>query len=165
MKGQFVAFRVPGSNSAGGGRQVAVPRWPRYVIPTVIIIAVAAIFISVAAGIWTDFLWYSSVGQTRVFSTTYGTKWLLFLIAALFMIVAIGANLVIAYRNRPQTPPSGPEYQGVEAYRQAIDPHRRGVAIVLLGLIGLISGLAAAGNWQTWLLFIDRVPFGVKDPP
>ena len=164
MKGQFVAFRVPGSNSAGGGRQVTVPRWPRYVIPTVIIIAAAAVLISVTAGIWTDFLWYSSVSQTRVFDTTYATKWLLFLIAAVFMIVSIGANLVIAYRTRPQTPPSGPEHQGVEAYRQAIDPHRRGAAIVLLALIGLISGLAAAGNWQTWLLFIDRVPFGVKDP-
>jgi uncharacterized membrane protein (UPF0182 family) len=36
--------------------------------------------------------------------------------------------------------------------------------IVLLGLIGLITGLAAASNWRTWLLFINRVPFGQKDP-
>ncbi len=164
MKGTTVAFRVPGSQGASGGRQVTVPRWPKFVIPTVIIIAVVAILISVTAGIWTDFLWYSSVRQTRVFDTTYSTKWLLFLLAALFMIVVIGANMVIAYRTRPQVPPSGPEHQGVEAYRQAIDPHRRGVAIVLLGLIGLISGLTAASNWQTWLLFIDRVPFGIKDP-
>ena len=35
---------------------------------------------------------------------------------------------------------------------------------VVLGLIGLISGLTAAGNWRTWLLFVNRVPFGVKDP-
>jgi uncharacterized protein len=143
---------------------VTVPRWPRYVIPTVIIIVAAAILISVTAGIWTDFLWFSSVHQTRVFDTTYGTKWLLFLITAALMITIIGANMVLAYRMRPKDPPSGPEYQGVEAYRQAIDPHRRGASIVLLGLIGLISGLAASGNWQTWLLFINRVPFGVKDP-
>jgi uncharacterized membrane protein (UPF0182 family) len=143
---------------------VTVPRWPRYVIPTVIIIVAAAILISVTAGIWTDFLWFSSVHQTRVFDTTYGTKWLLFLITAVFMIAVIGANMVLAYRVRPQSPPSGPEHQGVEAYRQAIDPHRRGATLVLLGLIGLISGLASASNWQTWLLFINRVPFGVKDP-
>jgi uncharacterized protein len=143
---------------------VTVPRWPRLVIPAVIIIVAAVILISVTAGIWTDFLWFASVGHTRVFDTTYATKWLLFLITAIFMIVVIGANMVLAYRTRPESPPTGPEHQGVEAYRQAIDPHRRGVSIVLLALIGLISGLAAAGNWQTWLLFIDRVPFGVKDP-
>lgn len=143
---------------------MTVPRWPRFVIPAVIIIVALAILISVTAGIWTDFLWYSSVGKTRVFATTYSVKWLLFLVTAVVMTVIIGTNIVLAYRMRPEEPPSGPENQGVEAYRQAIDPHRRGVLIVLLGLIGLISGLAAASNWQTWLLFVDRVPFGVKDP-
>jgi len=143
---------------------VTVPRWPRFVIPAVIIIVALAILISVTAGIWTDFLWYSSVGKTRVFSTAYSTKWLLFGVTAVIMTAIIGTNIVLAYRTRPEEPPSGPEHQGVEAYRQAIDPHRRGVLVVLLGLIGLISGLAAASNWQTWLLFIDRVPFGVKDP-
>jgi uncharacterized protein len=143
---------------------VTVPRWPRFVIPAVIIIVALAILISVTAGIWTDFLWYSSVGKTRVFATTYSTKWLLFLVTAVIMTAIIGTNIVLAYRTRPEEPPSGPEHQGVEAYRQAIDPHRRGVLLVLLGLIGLISGLAAASNWQTWLLFVDRVPFGVKDP-
>ena len=124
----------------------------------------AAILISVVAGIWTDYLWFSSVGQTRVFATTYGTKWLLFAVTAAAMMAIIGANLMLAYRTRPAEPPTGPEHQGVEAYRHAIDPHRRGVTVVLLGLVGLISGLAAASNWQTWLLFINRVPFGVKDP-
>ena len=31
-------------------------------------------------------------------------------------------------------------------------------------MIGLISGVTAAGAWRTWLLFINQVPFGVKDP-
>jgi len=141
-----------------------VPRWPRFVIPAVIIIVAAAILISVVAGIWTDYLWFSSVGQTRVFATTYSTKWLLFVVTAVLMVTIIGTNLVLAYRTRPKDPPTGPEHQGVEAYRQAIDPHRRGVAAVLLGLIGLISGITAASNWQTWLLFVNRVGFGVKDP-
>ena len=54
-----------------------LPRWPRFVVPTVIAVVAAAVLISIGAGIWTDFLWYRSVGQTRVFSTTYSTKWLL----------------------------------------------------------------------------------------
>ncbi|MGN6790779.1 MAG: UPF0182 family membrane protein [Streptosporangiaceae bacterium] len=158
-----MTFRVPGSHGAGG-RQVVLPRWPRFVIPAVVIIVAVAVLIAIVAGIWTDYLWYSSVHQTRVFGTTYTTKWLLFLVTAVFMSGVVGANLVLAYRLRPEEPPSGPGHQGVEAYRHAIDPHRRGVMIVLLGLIGLITGLAAASNWRTWLLFINRVPFGQKDP-
>src|SRR6185312_14462301 len=143
---------------------VVLPRWPRFVIPVVVIIVVLAILIAVTAGIWTDFLWYSSVNQTRVFDTTYSVKWLMFLVTAVFMSGVVGLNLVVAYRLRPDEPPSGPGHQGVEAYRQAIDPHRRGAMAVLLGLIGLITGLAAASNWRTWLLFVNRVPFHQKDP-
>ena len=52
----------------------------------------------------------------------------------------------------------------MEAYRPAVDPHRRLLLGVLLGLIGLITGLAAAGAWRTWLLFANRVPFAQTDP-
>jgi uncharacterized protein len=159
-----VTFRVPGAHGSAAGRPVVLPRWPRYVVPAVIILVVLAILVSVGAGIWTDFLWYSSVGQTRVFDTTYSTKWLLFLVTAIFMVLVIGANMWMAYRLRPQEAPAGPAHQGVEAYRQAIDPHRRAVTVVILGLIALVTGLAAAGNWQTWLLFVNRVPFGRQDP-
>jgi uncharacterized membrane protein (UPF0182 family) len=141
-----------------------LPRWPRFVVPAVIIVVAVAILVAVVAGIWTDYLWYSSVHQTRVFDTTYGTKWLLFVVTAVFMTGVVGANIALAYRLRPIEPPDGPAQQGVEAYRQAIDPHRRAVMIVLLGLLGLISGLAAASSWRTWLLFINRVPFGRTDP-
>jgi uncharacterized protein len=159
-----VSFRVPGPHSSGGSRPVVLPRWPRFVIPAVLGVVAAFILIAVLAGIWTDYLWYSSVGQTRVFSTTYSTKWLLFAITALFMAAVVGTNIWLAHRLRPELAPGGPEHQGVEAYRQAIDPRKRGIMIVLLALIGLISGLAASGSWQTWLLFVNRVPFGLKDP-
>ena len=140
-----------------------MPRWPRYVIPAVLIIIAAIVIISVVAGVWTDFLWFRSVGYTRIFSTTYGTKWALFIVAALFMATAIGVNAWIAYRVRPEYRPVSSE-QGLDAYRQVIDPHRRLVLGAVLGLIGLIAGLSAAGNWRTWLLFANRVPFGKTDP-
>ncbi len=159
-----MTFRVPGPQSAGGGRPVVLPRWPRFVIPAVIAVVVVAVLIAVGAGIWTDFLWYRSVKQTRVFATTYSTKWLLFAVTVAFMTAVVGSNIWLAYRLRPEVAPSGPGHQGVEAYRGAIDPHRRGVMTVLLGLIGLITGLAAASSWQTWLMFVNRVPFGRKDP-
>jgi uncharacterized membrane protein (UPF0182 family) len=164
MKGRAVTFRVPGAHNPAGGRPIVLPRWPRYVVPTVIVLVLLGILISILAGIWTDYLWFSSVGQTGVFGTTYSTKWLLFLVTGLLMVLIVGANIAVAYRLRPEEPPTGPDHQGVEAYRHAIDPHRRGVMLVVVGLIGLVSGLAASSGWQTWLLFVNRVPFGTRDP-
>ena len=84
-----MAFRSPGQSRPAGSRPVVMPRWPRYLIPAVLIIIAAIVIISVVAGVWTDFLWFRSVGYTRIFSTTYGTKWALFIVAALFMATAI----------------------------------------------------------------------------
>jgi len=141
-----------------------MPRWPRFVVPAVLIVVAVIVLVSIISGIWTDYLWFASVGQTRVFTTAYSTKWLLFAVTAVLEMAIIGVNVVLAYRLRPKSPPTGPDHQGVEAYRQAIDPHRRGVLMVLLGIIGLVAGLSAASSWQTWLLFVDRVSFHAKDP-
>jgi hypothetical protein len=141
-----------------------LPRWPRYLIPTAAIIIAAIILISVLAGVWTDFLWFHSVGYSRVFATTYGIKWAMFLVAALFMAAVIGFNIWLAFRLRPEHRPVSADQQGLDAYRLVIDPHRRLVLGAVLGLIGLISGLTAASSWRTWMLFANRVPFGIKDP-
>jgi len=122
------------------------------------------VIVAVAAGVWTDFLWFRSVRYTPVFDTTYGVKWALFAVTAVFMMAVIGVNIRIAYRLRPTHRPASAEQQGLEAYRTVIDPHRKLLVWVILGLIGLISGLAAAGSWRTWLLFANRTSFGVTDP-
>jgi uncharacterized protein len=159
-----VAFRSAGSARPPGTRPFVLPRWTRYVIPVLLALIAAIVLVTVGAGIWTDFLWFRSVGYTSVFDTTYGVKWALFAITAAFMMTVIGANIIIAYRLRPASPPPSAQQQALEAYQQVIDPHRRLVVGVVLGLIGLISGLGAAGSWRTWLLFENRTAFGVTDP-
>jgi uncharacterized protein len=176
-----MAFRSAGGARAPGARPIVLPRWTRYVIPVLGSLIALIVLVTVGAGIWTDFLWFRSVGYSSVFDTTYGVRWALFAITAAFMVTVIGANIVIAYRlssaagvRPPQTPPDGPDgpasrpaspsQQGLEAYRLVIDPHRRIVAGVVLGLIGLISGLGAASSWRTWLLFENRTAFGITDP-
>jgi uncharacterized membrane protein (UPF0182 family) len=164
MKGEAVAFRTPGQSRPAGGRPIVLPRWPRYLIPVAIAVIAVIVLVIVLAGVWTDFLWFRSVGYGRVFDTTYGTKWAMFIVAGLFMAVVIGLNIALAYRVRPDHRPAGPEQPGLEAYRQVIDPHRRLVLGAVLALIGLIAGLSAAGDWRTWMLFANRTSFGVKDP-
>jgi uncharacterized membrane protein (UPF0182 family) len=136
----------------------------RYVLPALLSAVVLLVLIAVAAGIWTDFLWFRSVRYTSVFDTTYGVKWALFGVGALLMMTVITINIRLAYRLRPDRRPVSAEQQGLEAYRVLIDPRRRLAAGLLIGLIGLISGLAAAGSWRTWLLFANRTAFGTKDP-
>ena len=141
-----------------------LPRWPRYLIPAAAIVIAVIVIIAVVAGVWTDLLWFRSVGYSTVFETTYGVKWALFAIAAVFMATVTGINMWLAYRLRPEHRPVAAEPQGLEAYRLVIDPHRKAALAVVLGLTALISGLTAAASWRTWLLFANRVPFGVKDP-
>jgi uncharacterized protein len=159
-----VAFRSPGHPRPAVGRPIVLPRWPRYVIPIAVAIIAAFVLLFVVAGVWTDFLWYHAIGYSRVFGITYGTKWALFIVAALFMTLVVGLNGMLAYRLRPGQHAVQADQQGLDAYRLAIDPHRRLIFGLLLGLIGLISGLSAAGDWRTWLLFANRTSFGIKDP-
>ena len=159
-----MAFRSAGRSRPTGSRPIVLPRWLRYVLPVLAGVVVLLVLVAIAAGVWTDFLWFRSVHYTSVFGTTYGVKWALFAVTAVFMMAVIGINIRIAYRLRPVRRPVSAEQHGLDAYRTVIDPHRKVLVWVVLGLIGLISGLAAAGSWRTWLLFANQVPFGVQDP-
>jgi hypothetical protein len=171
-----VTFRTSGRAGPPSGRsRLAQLRWARLVLPIVGGLIALIVVISVAAGVWTDFLWYRSVHYTSVFGTTYGTRWAMFFIVGGFMVLVVGGNILLGYRLRPiyrsvlgQAPSQGQGGQGqgqaLEAYRSAIDPHRRLLLGVVLGLVGLIAGISGAGAWRTWLLFVNQVPFGVKDP-
>ena len=121
------------------------------------------VLVTIIAGVWTDWLWYRSVQYGSVFDVTYGhqggpcSSW-------------PGSSWWPWSASTPGSPtgcgvcrPAATERPGVEAYRMVVDLHRRLLLGILLGLIGLISGITASGAWRTWLLFINQVPFGRKD--
>ncbi|HXQ57200.1 MAG TPA: UPF0182 family protein, partial [Actinomycetes bacterium] len=141
-----------------------LPRWPRSLVPVLAGLIALVVLLVIVSGIWTDFLWYRSVHYGSVFGVTYGTRWALFFVGGLFMALVTGLNAVVAYRLRPAYRPVASQRPGVETYRLAVDPHRRLLLGIVLGLIGLITGISTAGAWRTWLLFINQVPFGQKDP-
>ncbi|HEY7430441.1 MAG TPA: UPF0182 family protein, partial [Streptosporangiaceae bacterium] len=160
-----MSFRPAGPGRPPGVRTaVRVPRWPRQLLPVLAGLVALAIVIVIVAGVWTDYLWFSSVRYGSVFGVVYGTRWALFLVGGLVMAVTTGFNAVLAYRLRPAYRPTPAQRPGVEVYRQAIDPHRRLLLGLVLGLTGLIAGVSTAGAWRTWLLFVNQVPFGKKDP-
>ena len=159
-----MSFRSGSARPPAGRPPAALLRWPRLVLPVIVAVIAFLVLIAIVAGVWTDFLWYRSIHYSSVFATTYGTRWAMFFVAGLFMAVVTGANAALAYRLRPIYRPVPAAGQGGDAYRMAIDPHRRLLLGVLLGVLGVISGITAAGSWRTWMLFANQVPFGKTDP-
>ena len=160
-----MSFRSSGPARPPAGRTaLKLPRWPRYLLPALAGLIALIVVVVIIAGVWTDFLWFRSVHYGTVFGVTYGTRWALFFVAGIFMAFVTGLNAVVAFRLRPAYRPVASQRPGVETYRLAVDPHRRLLLGIALGLVGLISGIAAAGAWRTWLLFVNQVPFHQQDP-
>ncbi|HLX47050.1 MAG TPA: UPF0182 family protein [Streptosporangiaceae bacterium] len=160
-----MTFRVPGANGNVPGRGTARRRrWPRRAAIVAAAILAFVIVMAVGSGIWTEFLWFSSVHYTSVFATSYGVKWALFGITGVLMAGAAGFNAALAYRLRPENTTSTPEQRALDGYRVALEPRRWLVLGICSGLIGLISGLTAAASWRTWLMFVNRTSFHIRDP-
>jgi uncharacterized protein len=159
-----MSFRPSSADRPPTGRPtLRLPRWPRYLLPVLAGLVAFGVLITIIAGVWTDWLWYRSVQYGSVFGVVYGTRWALFFVVGIFIAAVVGVNAWLAYRLRPVYRPATSDRPGLDAYRMAVDPHRRLLLGILLGLIGLISGITASGAWRTWLLFINQVPFGRKD--
>ena len=160
-----MSFRPSAADRPPGRQALRLPRWPRYLVPVVGGLIALGVLVTIIAGVWTDWLWYRAVNYGSVFGVTYGTRWALFFVVGIFMAATIGLNAVLAFRLRPvYRPAAATERPGVDAFRMAVDPHRRLLLGIVLGLIGVISGITASGAWRTWLLFINQVPFGRSDP-
>ncbi|WUP74484.1 UPF0182 family protein [Microbispora hainanensis] len=154
-----MSFRSPGA-----GRAVRLPRRPRLLIPVLLAVVAIVVLLLVFSGIYTDYLWYDSVSFSSVFSTMLVTQVVLFIVGAALMIAIVGGNMVLAHRTRPMFGPGmfgAP--QGADRYRVALDPHRRLVFLIGMGVLALFTGSSTAGLWKTWLQFVNRTPFNEKD--
>jgi uncharacterized membrane protein (UPF0182 family) len=136
----------------------------RTLLMTLGVLAVLGMAFTMFAGFWTDWLWYRSVRYSSVFTTTLWTKIGLFFVFGLLMAVAVGVNIWLAHRVRPPLSAMSMEQQSLDRYRMGIAPYKRWLLLGITALVGLIAGASAAGQWQTWLMWVNGVPFQQKDP-
>ena len=115
-------------------------------------------------GVYTNWLWFGSVGYRGVYSTILRTRLILFAIFGVLMAVLLVGNVVLAYRLRPPFRPMSTEQQNLERYRVAVEPRRK-LGLIALAVVALLSaGSSAQGNWQSWVLWLDGGKFNVVDP-
>jgi uncharacterized membrane protein (UPF0182 family) len=132
-------------------------------VPTLVILGVLILGITLAASLWTDVLWFDSVGFTKVFWVELWTKIGLFVVCGAITSAIVASSLLIGYRTRPVYPPVSEEQQNLDHYRELLEPLRKLATIAAPVVLGLFAGSAGASQWQTFLLWLNRVPFDSKD--
>ncbi|MFC7930062.1 UPF0182 family membrane protein [Streptomyces cinereoruber] len=154
-----------GGGPSGPRMRVGRPsRRARTLLMTLGVLAVLAMAFVMFAGFWTDWLWYRSVHYSSVFTTTLWTKIGLFAVFGLLMGLAVGFNIWLAHRLRPPLSAMSLEQQSLDRYRMGLAPFKKWVLLAVTALVALIAGASASGQWRTWLMWINGVKFGQKDP-
>jgi len=141
-----------------------VPRRRSVLIPTIVLLALLVGGFVLFSGYYTDWLWFDSVGKTQVFTISLVTRIVMFFAFGAVMAFVVGLAMWLAWRSRPTFRGMTPEQASLERYREAIEPFRRRIGLVLVLGLGLIAGLTASGEWGTYLLWRNATPFGIEDP-
>ncbi len=88
---------------------------------------------------------------------------MLFLVFGLLLAAIAVGSAYLAFRYRPILFSDGYRNPTVERYQDTIDPIRHWVLIGLGVVMFLFGGASASGQWKTFLLWRNRVPFDQPD--
>ena len=145
------------------GRAGMEPRNLRLIIRIAIGIA-ALVFVFVvlyiAKGIYTDWLWFDSMGLLGVFRKILGMRLWLFFGGTLVVAGILLVNLHFAYRfSRGESIlPLPPDTLRLARLGLIVG------VILMVFIMSVVFGSVAQGRWETFLLFFNRIPFGLEDP-
>ena len=144
------------------------PRFSRRskIIAGLILVVLLAAILSLRgmARMWTDYLWFDSLGHGDVWTEMLVYKIILSVIFIVLFFLLLYSNLAIADRLAPSTRPPGPEEDLLRHYHDAVGHRRRLLSLVIAILFALIVGGGTGGEWQKAMLFFNSVDFGIEDP-
>ena len=130
------------------------------VVTLIVLGAIVAGFLFFAS-LYSEVLWFDHLGYLEVLLTSWGGSVAMFVIGFVAMFLPVWLSINLAYRFRPVYAKLSNE---LDRYRQMIDPLRKLAMLGVPALLGLLSGLATASTWPTFLLWMNRTPFGETDP-
>mgnify|MGYP006285826653 CR=1 FL=1 len=141
----------------GDGRKGGASRPGLVVVAVLLFLFIAG---SVAKSIYTEWLWFGTLGFESVYTTIITTRIWLFAVGAVLFIAIFLGNIYAASRLSPKRDVNG----AAAAFLPFLQKFTRGVVVVVSGFLALMFGLAAQGSWETVLRFLNGQPFGVTDP-
>ncbi len=133
-----------------------------YAIVIAALIAVIVVFTS-TVGIYTDWLWFGSMGQLQVYQTRLVTQIGMWLAGAFVALLVLALNWFIIPRPL------------LAQLRLHLQDRRRATIVVgsrilsfALGVVAALVILVMAGeaknHWMTFLVFANAAPFGMSEP-
>lgn len=160
----------PRGNGGSGGPRIPKLRLRRpskgRVVISVVLAAILILFLSARSlsSFYVNVLWFDSIGRSDVYWRTIRAKFELGIIFTLIAAVFVWINLMLADRLAPVNLPNTPEDQAVMRVREATARYRGRLRLAIALLIGLMLGIPAASQWESWLLFLNGKAFPVADP-
>src|SRR5215207_5006013 len=135
-----------------------------WIIAGVILLVIILFSLRGLAGFYTDFLWFDSVDQGSTWRQLLSARVVPALVFTVVFFAIMLTSLLIADRLAPKYRSMGPEDELVERYQQFVSPYQGRIRVGVALFFALIAGVGVSSQWQEWVLFTNRVDFGVKDP-
>ena len=136
-------------------------RWWLVLVGLIILVV---LFGTRLATFYTDVLWFESIGYEAVFWTLLTTQLGLGVVAGVAMFGLLAGNLLLARRLAPRYRMPTSREEGIERYRQAIEPFARPLVLAVALVTGILSGISVAPEWPRYVLWSNAVEFGQADP-
>jgi uncharacterized membrane protein (UPF0182 family) len=130
----------------------------------VLVIVAVGYAVNALVGIDTNLLWFRSVHHESTYTRRFWTQVLLFATFGALMAAAVAHTLVVAVRQRPDVSFDPTRQRWRYVYGRLERRLRPLLFAVIVVVLTVQTGLAAAHGWQTWLLWRNAVPTGTPDP-
>ena len=131
-------------------------KWAAIIVGLVVLFGL----VSFGRSVYTDLLWFDSLGLRSIFLKVTVTRIALFAIGTVVAAVALGVSLWLAHRH------SAGEIT-LPVPEEVLNVLRRSVtlgSIAAVLVLSLILGSVLAARWELFLRFTNSVPFSQNDP-
>lgn len=154
-------MRVPGDVPQRSPRTRHRRRW--WILALIIVVIIVLASLRTLATLYTDALWFDSVGLHAVWTRLVEVKLGLFASFGAIFFVLAWVNLVVTDR-LSVAPSEDAEDELVRRYQRAIRPYAGWVYSILGLVMALVAASTSIGEWQNWILFTHSTSFGTNDP-
>jgi uncharacterized membrane protein (UPF0182 family) len=114
--------------------------------------------------LYTDWLWFDEVGYTQIFTTSLFYKTLLGVVGGTLFFALLYLNVKIAAQTSRESRLLNYDNVIELPSPDLVDPLLQRLLLPGALVVGLLAAPQAAAQWESFLLLLNPVPFGIQDP-